>query len=119
MSDGWSDYRRLYGQGEAQSGGPVSAPFANYQWPRPIVPRFEDDGALARIDRRLAEQAAGKFYGEAHNARNRAQVDAIVDRHRTRTIYGPDVDADAARVWGLSPMPDAFYAFWLGRDGCL
>jgi hypothetical protein len=70
--------------------------------PEPIVPRYERS-----------------FYGELHNMRNRRELDAIIERHRERAEYGPDVDADAARVWGLPDMPDAFYAMWLGKDGCL
>ncbi len=86
---------------------------------QPIVPRYESRTALERIDMLLAEQAERKFYGELHNMRNRRELDAIIERHRERAEYGPDVDNDAARVWGLPDMPDAFYAFWLGKEGCL
>ncbi len=112
---------------------PRSEPLSDGQWPwvdcrppkkakpiKPIVPRYEgNNGILARIDMLLAEHAERKFYGELHNMRNRRELDAIIERHRERAEYGPDVDNDAARVGGLPDMPDAFYAFWLGKEGCL
>jgi hypothetical protein len=111
---------------------PRSEPLSDGQWPwvdcrpprkvkpiKPIVPRYEgDNGILARIDARLAEQAEARFYGEQHNTRNLSELDALLERHRGR--HKPD----CARVMlradiGLPPMPDAFYAMWLGKDGCL
>ena len=65
--------------------------------PQPIVPRF---------------------YGEQHNTRNLSELDALLERHRGR--HKPDCARVMVRAdIGLPPMPDAFYAMWLGKEGCL
>jgi hypothetical protein len=120
MSDVAGYWARQFAKVSPRSGPPWDSGYsAVVPRPAPIVPRYESRTALERIDMLLAEHAERKFYGEVHNMRNRRELDAIIERHRERAEYGPDVDADAARVWGLPDMPDAFYAFWLGKEGCL